>query len=380
MRPIQMVDLKRQYQKIKPQVDQAICRVLESTAFIQGEEVRLFAEELGDYLGGTEVIPCGNGTDALQIALMSLGLQSGDEVLTPSFTYIATVEVIALLGLQPVFVDVDPDYFTMDPSSLRSRISPRSRAIIPVHLYGQSAPMEEILDIAREHDLVVIEDNAQALGGRYRFSDGRQVSTGTMGQIGCTSFFPSKNLGAYGDGGALFTQDAEKAQQLRMIANHGQRQRYVHEIIGCNSRLDSLQAAILRVKLPHLEEYGQARKKAAAYYNKALQDLDGVQCPQVANYADHVFHQYTLKLDGYDRSRVQAFMAEKGIPTMVYYPIACHRQPMLVPLIKKGSPPLPVTEKLSEQVLSLPIHTEMEEEELDWICQNLKMALAQNQR
>ncbi len=372
-----MVDLKRQYQKIKPGIDQALSRVIETTAFIQGEEVRLFARELGDYLGGVEVIPCGNGTDALQIALMSLGLKPGDEVLSPSFTYIATVEVIALLGLQPVFVDVDPDYFTMDPESLKSRISPKTKAIIPVHLYGQSAPMEEILSIAAEHGLAVVEDNAQALGGSYRFSDGRVAKTGTMGNIGCTSFFPSKNLGAYGDGGALFTRDTDKARQLNMIANHGQRQRYHHEIIGCNSRLDSMQAAILRVKLPHLDEYSQARKKAAAYYDQALAGIAGLQCPRVAPYADHVYHQYTLKLEGYDRDKVQANLAEKGIPTMIYYPIACHRQPMLEE-IQNSPAQVPVTEILSRQVISLPMHTELDEEELEWICRNLRQALDQN--
>lgn len=372
-----MVDLSRQYQKIKTEVDQAMARVIQSTAFIGGEDVRQFATELGEYLGGAEVIPCGNGTDALQIALMSLGLRPGDEVLTPSFTYIATVEVIALLGLKPVFVDVDPDYFTMDPQSLKSQITPRSRAIIPVHLYGQSAPMEEIQQLASEHQLTIIEDNAQALGGRYRYANGRWARTGTMGEIGCTSFFPSKNLGAYGDGGAMFTRDPNRAALLSMIANHGQKKRYFHEVVGCNSRLDSIQAAILRVKLRHLDEYNQARKEVAAYYDQAFSSLDGITTPRRAPYADHVFHQYTIKLEGYDRAGVQAYMADKGVPTMIYYPIACHKQPMLA-AFQPDRAVLPITEALSGQVLSLPIHTELRGEELDFIRKTFIDALSQN--
>lgn len=372
-----MVDLSRQYQKIKTEVDQAMARVIQSTAFIGGEDVRQFATELGEYLGGAEVIPCGNGTDALQIALMSLGLRPGDEVLTPSFTYIATVEVIALLGLKPVFVDVDPDYFTMDPQSLKSQITPRSRAIIPVHLYGQSAPMEEIQQLASEHQLTIIEDNAQALGGRYRYGNGRWARTGTMGEIGCTSFFPSKNLGAYGDGGAMFTRDPNRAALLSMIANHGQKKRYFHEVVGCNSRLDSIQAAILRVKLRHLDEYNQARKEVAAYYDQAFSSLDGITTPRRAPYADHVFHQYTIKLEGYDRAGVQAYMADKGVPTMIYYPIACHKQPMLA-AFQPDRAVLPITEALSGQVLSLPIHTELRGEELDFIRKTFIDALSQN--
>ncbi len=372
-----MVDLSRQYQKIKTEVDQAMARVIQSTAFIGGEDVRQFATELGEYLGGAEVIPCGNGTDALQIALMSLGLRPGDEVLTPSFTYIATVEVIALLGLKPVFVDVDPDYFTMDPQSLKSQITPRSRAIIPVHLYGQSAPMEEIQQLANEHQLTIIEDNAQALGGRYRYANGRWARTGTMGEIGCTSFFPSKNLGAYGDGGAMFTRDPNRAALLSMIANHGQKKRYYHEVVGCNSRLDSIQAAILRVKLRHLDEYNQARKEVAAYYDQAFSSLDGITTPRRAPYADHVFHQYTIKLEGYDRAGVQAYMADKGVPTMIYYPIACHKQPMLA-AFQPDRAVLPITEALSGQVLSLPIHTELRGEELDFIRKTFIDALSQN--
>ncbi len=301
MRPIQMVDLKGQYSRIKAEVDQAIQSVLESTAFINGKAVVDFSSGLEKYLGINHVIPCANGTDALQIALMGLGLEPGDEVITPSFTFIATTEVVALLRLKPVFADVDPKTFCMDPSSLEKQITKKTKAIVPVHLYGQSSPMKEIMDLAHQYGLKVIEDNAQAIGGDYIYPDGKTCKTGTMGTIGTTSFFPSKNLGAYGDGGALFTNDAELANTFKIIANHGQVKRYYHELVGCNSRLDTLQAAILNVKLPLLDEYINQRRAAANYYDRAISGNPKIRVPYRAPYSRHVFHQYTLILKGADR-------------------------------------------------------------------------------
>ncbi len=371
MRPIQMVDTRTQYHRIKTEVNQAVLDVLESSAFIQGKPVQLFAEELSAYLGVDHVIPCANGTDALQIAMMALGLKPGDEVITPSFTYIATTEVIALLRLTPVFVEVDPHTFCMDPASLRTAITPRTKAIVPVHLYGHAAPMTEILEIAREHRLFVIEDNAQAIGAEYTFTDGRIAKTGTMGHIGCTSFYPSKNLGAYGDGGAIFTADAVLAEKLRMIANHGQRKRYYHEIVGCNSRLDSVQAAILRIKLKHLDEYNAARRTVATYYDKAFAGHPSITTPFQAPYSKHVFHQYTLKLtSGIDRDGLVSFLAERGTPSMIYYPVPGHRQPMFEEF-GTASLNMPVTDALTTSVISLPIHTEMEEEQLAFIVRSV---------
>lgn len=370
MRPIQMVDLKRQYEKIKTEVDTALGQVLDSTAFINGPDVGLFADELARYLDVRHVIPCANGTDALQIALMALGLRPGDEVITPSFTFIATVEVVALLGLKPVFVDVDPSSFTMDPESVRAAITEKTRAIIPVHLYGQSADMETILAIAQEHSLFVIEDNAQAIGGHYTFSDGTKKANGTMGHIGTTSFFPSKNLGCYGDGGAIFTQDEALYEKMKMIANHGQKVRYRHEIVGCNSRLDAMQAAVLRIKLRHLDDYCKARREAAAHYDRAFAGHPYITVPHRKDDSYHVFHQYTLKIEKADRDEVQKRLAEKGIPSMIYYPIPCHKQKMFETL-GGASFSLPITDHLNERVLSLPIHTELETEELDYICQHV---------
>lgn len=370
MMPLQMVDLKRQYQKIKPEVDAALQRVLESAAFIGGPDVREFAKELAAYLGVKHVIPCANGTDALQIALMALGLKPGDEVITPSFTYIATVEVVALLGLKPVFVDVDADTFTVNLDAVKNAITPKTKAIIPVHLYGQCADMEPLLALAKEHNIPVIEDNAQAIGGNYTFSDGRTVKTGSMGIIGCTSFFPSKNLGCYGDGGAMFTNDDALAEKLKMIANHGQNVRYYHEMVGCNSRLDTMQAAVLRIKLRHLDEYCDARSAAADYYDNAFAGNDRIVTPFRAPYNKHVFHQYTLQLKGVDRDAVVSGLAEKGIPSMIYYPVPSHKQNMLKSFVDADLE-LPTTDMLNKCVFSLPIHTELTEEELKFITEGV---------
>ncbi|MBM3412171.1 MAG: DegT/DnrJ/EryC1/StrS family aminotransferase [Bacteroidetes bacterium] len=363
MRPIQMVDTKTQYLRIKQEVDDAIQQVMESSAFINGPAVAAFAQSLSTYLNVKHVIPCANGTDALQIAMMALDLQPGDEVITPSFTYIATTEVIGLLRLKPVFVEVDQHTFCMDPASLRKAITPRTKAIVPVHLYGQSAPMEEILQIAKEHNLFVIEDNAQAIGGQYQFSDGVKKMTGTMGHIGCTSFYPSKNLGAFGDGGAIFTNDDALANRITMIANHGQSKRYYHDVVGCNSRLDAIQAALLSVKLKYLDSYNLARKTAADFYDQAFASCASLTTPYRAPYAKHVFHQYTLLLEGVDRDQLAAFLSERKIPSMIYYPVPGHRQKMFG-LSGTSLPDLPVTDWLTERVFSLPIHTELDQEQL----------------
>lgn len=370
MQHLQMVDLKRQYHKIKSEIDTAVLNVIESTAFINGPDVNHFATELAAYLDVKHVIPCANGTDALQIALMALGLQPGDEVITASYTYIATVEVVALLRLTPVFVDVDADTFTMNIDSVRKAITPKTRAIIPVHLYGQSVDMEPLLALAKEHNIPIIEDNAQAIGGTYTFKDGTVKKTGAMGIIGCTSFFPSKNLGGYGDGGAIFTNDDALAETLKMIANHGQKTRYYHEMVGCNSRLDSIQAAILRIKLRHLDEYCSARRIAADYYDKAFKNNPKIVTPYRAPYSYHVFHQYTLQMKNVDRDVLQKKLAERNIPSMIYYPVPCHKQNMLKEY-GTASLSLPVTDMLQDCVISLPIHTELTEEELSYITKNL---------
>ena len=366
MRPIQMVDLKQQYHKIKSEVDEAVIGVLESSAFINGKPVQDFAKNLSAYLGVKHVIPCANGTDALQIAMMALNLQPGDEVITPSFTYIATTEVIALLRLTPVFVEVDSKTFCMDPASLEKAITPKTKAIVPVHLYGHAAPMDEIMAIAKKHKLVVIEDNAQAIGGDYTSVDGVKKKTGTIGDIGTTSFFPSKNLGGYGDGGAIFTNSDELADKMKMIANHGQRIRYYHDMIGCNSRLDTLQAAVLNIKLKHLDEYIAARLTVANGYDKAFANNPKITTPVRAAYCNHVFHQYTLQLEGVSRDGLNEFLAKHGIPSMIYYPVPGHRQKMFEHF-NTAFVPMPVTDWLTERVISLPIHTEMDEEQLNFI-------------
>lgn len=369
MKKIQMVDLVSQYQKIKSEVDHAILRVLESAQFINGPEVKAFQSDLESYLGVRHVIPCANGTDALQISLMALGLQPGDEVLTPSFTFIATTEVIALLQLKPVFVDVDKDTFCIDTTKIEELITEKTKAIIPVHLYGQAANMDAIMAIATKYKLCVIEDNAQAIGGDYHFSS-RDVKNGTIGDIGCTSFFPSKNLGGYGDGGALFTNDDALAEKIRMIVNHGQSKRYYHDIVGCNSRLDSIQAAVLRIKLRELDTYIDARRKVADYYDSRLKEISGITIPIRAQDSRHVFHQYTIKLEGIDRDGLNAYLAEREIPSMIYYPVPAHKQKMFAAFGSSESN-LPNTDWLGERVLSLPIHTEMEQEQLDYICSSI---------
>ena len=370
MRPIQMVDTRTQYHKIKPEVDKAVVDVMESTAFINGKPVREFSNNLSSYLGVKYTIPCANGTDALQIAMMALGLQPGDEVITPSFTYIATTEVIALLKLAPVFVEVDAQTFCMDPVALEKAITPKTKAIVPVHLYGHAAPMEEILAIAKKYDLYVIEDNAQAIGCDYIFSDGVKKKTGTIGHIGTTSFYPAKNLGAFGDGGAIFTNDDSLAEKMKMIANHGQSKRYYHDIVGCNSRLDTIQAAILDIKLKHLDEYIAARRIAADYYDKAFAGNPTIKTPFRAAYSNHAFHQYTIVLEGVDRDGLNQFLAENKIPSMLYYPVPGHKQKMFAEF-NVASQEMPVTDWLTERVISLPIHTELDEEQLNFIAKQV---------
>lgn len=370
MRPIQMVDLKTQYQKIKTEIDTAVIDVLESSAFINGKPVQQFAENLSKYLDVKHVIPCANGTDALQIAMMALGLQPGDEVITPSFTYIATTEVVALLRLKPVFVEVDAKTFCMDPESLRKAITSKTKAVVPVHLYGQAANMEAIMQIANEHNLAVIEDNAQAIGADYTFSNGTKKKTGTIGTIGTTSFFPSKNLGAYGDGGAIFTNDDALAAQMKMVANHGQSKRYYHDVVGCNSRLDTVQAAILNIKLRELDNYIDARRKAADYYDAAFANNAKITTPFRAAYSKHVFHQYTLVLDGVNRDGLNEYLASKQIPSMIYYPVPGHKQKMF-DAFNLPDVELKTTDWLTERVISLPIHTELDEEQLSYISSSV---------
>jgi UDP-2-acetamido-2-deoxy-ribo-hexuluronate aminotransferase len=370
MQGIELVDLRSQYLKIKDEVDKAVLNVIDTTAFINGPDVKHFKEELQAYLNVKHVIPCANGTDALQIALMALGLKPGDEVLTPSFTYIATAEIIALLQLKPIFVEVDTDTFTIDVENARQKITPKTKAIIPVHLYGQCADMTAIMNLAKEHNIFVVEDTAQALGSFFTGADGKKHRAGCIGDIGTTSFFPSKNLGGYGDGGAMMTNDDDLALKLKMIANHGQSKKYHHDSIGCNSRLDTIQAAILRIKLRYLDSYIDARVKAANFYNIAFKDLAQITTPYTADYSDHGFHQYTIKLEGVDRSKLQAYLADKGIPSNVYYPVPVHLQKGYAGYgMKEGD--LPTTESLTAQVLSLPIHTELTTDQLEYITKNI---------
>lgn len=366
MKPIQMVDTKSQYLKIKEAVDHSIHEVLDSAMYIGGKVVNDFSTALNNYHGSGFTIPCANGTDALQIAMMALDLQPGDEVITPSFTYIATTEVVALLKLTPVFVEVDPKTFCIDPESVKKAITNKTKAIVPVHLYGHAAPMEEILTIAKENNLFVIEDNAQGIGCDYTFSNGTTKKTGTMGHIGCTSFYPSKNLGAYGDGGAMFTNDADLAEKLRMIANHGQQKRYHHDIVGCNSRLDAIQAAILNVKLKELDNYIIARRNAAKFYDQAFANHPKITTPFVAPYSNHVYHQYTLQLQGVDRDALCTYLAEKKIPSMIYYPVPGHKQKVFESF-GLSNVNLEITDLLTTKVISLPMHTELDVEQLNYI-------------
>lgn len=366
MRPIQMVDTRTQYHRIKSQVDSAVIEVMESSAFINGKIVHDLASKLSAYLGVKYGITCANGTDALQIAMMALDLQPGDEVITPSFTYIATTEVIALLRLTPVFVEVDERTFCMDPVSVERAISSKTKAIVPVHLYGHPAAMEEILAIAKKHGLHVIEDNAQAMGAEYIYKDGTQKKTGSMGIISCTSFYPSKNLGAFGDGGALFTDDEKIAEKIRMIANHGQSKQYYHDLVGCNSRLDSIQAAILDVKLKYLDEYIENRRKAADEYDRLLAENSGITVPYRAGYANHAFHQYTIRLKGANRDELKKYLADHDIPSMIYYPVPGHKQKMFEQF-NVSSLQLPVTDGLCSTVISLPMHSELETDQIEFI-------------
>lgn len=374
MNKIQMVDLKGQYMKIKPEVDAAIQEVIDNTAFINGPVVKEFAQNLSEYMGGCHVITCANGTDALQIALMALDLKPGDEVIVPAFTYVASAEVIGLLGLTPVMVDVDYETFNVTVENIKKALSDKTKAIIPVHLFGQSCDMEPILQFAKEHNLYVIEDNAQAIGAEYTFSDGHKEKTGTMGTIGCTSFFPSKNLGCYGDGGAIFCKDDALAEKLHMIANHGQKVKYHHSVIGCNSRLDSIQAAILNVKLKHLDEYGKARHAAASYYTEKLKAFDPEQkyfiTPKELEQSTHVYHQYTLKIKNGKRDALKQFLADKGIPSMVYYPLPLQEQEAFKP-ITRAAEDLNVSKDIAYSVLSLPIHTELTPEIQDNVIETV---------
>ena len=370
MKDIKMVDLKGQHQKIKKEIDTEISKVIESTAFINGSIVNEFAHDFEEYLKVKHVIPCANGTDALQVAMMALDLKPGDEVISPDFTFVATVETIALLRLKPKLIDVDPDTFTIDPKKIEKSITKNTKAIIPVHLYGQCANMEEILKLAEKYNLAIIEDTAQATGTDYIFNNGEKKKAGTNGDLGCTSFFPSKNLGAYGDGGALFTNDDELAEKLRYIVNHGMKARYYHDFIGVNSRLDSIQAAVLKVKLKYLDEYSKARQKVANQYDYAFKMHEKLSVPVNAPWSTHTYHQYTLKLKNVDRDQVQKKLAEKAIPAMIYYPVPIHRQKAYASEEYLESE-FVATNELSQTVLSLPIHTEMEGDQIDYITDNL---------
>ena len=369
-----MVDLQTQYQHIKADIDRGIQAVIDSAAFIKGPAVKTFQEHLEHYTGAQHVIPVGNGTDALQIALMALGLQPGDEVITPTFTFIATAEVVALLGLKPVVVDVDWDTMNISVDAIRRAITPRTKVIVPVHLFGQCADMDAIMAIAHEHNLYVVEDSCQAIGAKYTHSDGQVKQASTIGHIGCTSFFPSKNLGCYGDGGAIFTNDQALADKMRAIANHGMVVRYHHDTVGVNSRLDSIQAAVLDAKLPHLDEYIAARQRAAAYYDKALGHHPNILVPARTPYSTHVFHQYTLRLLEVNRDALREALAHKDIPAMIYYPIPLHLQKAYQdPRYQAGD--FPVAERLAACVLSLPMHTELDDEQLAYITQNVLEAI-----
>jgi len=366
-----MVDVRTQYLNIKQEVDAAIQEVIDSCAFINGPAVKSFASELSSYLNVKSVIPCANGTDALQIAMMALGLKPGDQVMVPAFTYVATAEVIALLGLIPVMVEVDPKSCNLTAEIVENALTPEIKAVVPVHLYGQGADMEGIMKLSQKHGFFVIEDNAQSIGADFIFSDGTRKKLGTIGHIGTTSFYPSKNLGAYGDGGAIFTNDEELGERIRMVANHGQSKKYVHDTIGCNSRLDSIQAALLSVKLKHLDDYCAARNKVANFYDDRLSKLEQLNIPSRVEYSNHVFHQYTLQINDGKRDELKKYLSEKGIPTMVYYPIPLYKQAAFASYYE-GKDPMSVTEELCQSVLSLPMHTEMQTDVLEYICETIE--------
>jgi UDP-2-acetamido-2-deoxy-ribo-hexuluronate aminotransferase len=370
MMKIEMVDLIGQYAHIQQEVDDAILDAIREAQFINGPQVVAFAGELSQYLDGAHVIPCANGTDALQIAMMALDLEPGDEVIVPAFTYVATAEVIGLLQLKPIMVDVDPDSFNITAETIRPAITSKTKAIVPVHLFGQCADMESILALAKENGLYVIEDTAQAIGASYTFKDGTTMKAGTMGHIGCTSFFPSKNLGCYGDGGAIYTKDSDLASRLRMIANHGQVKKYVHKYIGVNSRLDTLQAAILRIKLRHLEDYSAARNVAATKYDKLLLGIDGLFTPVRQSNSTHVFHQYTMKVAGGKRDSLKKHLEQAGIPAMIYYPIPLNKQEAYQ-AIGRVEGDLVVTQDLCASVLSIPMHTELKDEQINFITETI---------
>jgi dTDP-4-amino-4,6-dideoxygalactose transaminase len=371
MQHIKMVDLRSQYLRLRPELDAAIESVLEATDFIQGQALHAFEKELSAYVGGVQVISCGNGTDALQLTMMALGFEPGDEIIVPVHTYVATAEVIALLKLVPVFVDVDPDTFTVDVKQAADKITHRTVAIVPVHLYGQCANMDEVVALADKHKLIVIEDAAQSLGAWHHSAAGPSIRAGAIGKVGTTSFFPSKNLGAFGDGGAIFTRDLDLALRLRMLANHGQQVKYRHDIVGVNSRLDTLQAAILRVKLKYLDDFEARRRAVADYYDAHLSDIAQVKLPYRAPWSTHVFHQYTLVVPAGVRDTLKEYLSKLGVPTMIYYPIPLHQQPAFQPFNTKKET-FAVAEKLSASVISLPIHTEMEPGQLSYICSSIR--------
>jgi len=371
VRNLQMVDLKSQYHQIKDQIDLAVIECIESTAFINGPAVKEFQTDLELYLGVKHVIPCANGTDSLQIAMMALELQPGDEVICPAFTYVATAEVIGLLGLTPVMVEVDPNTFNITAEHIEKAITPKTKAIVPVHLYGQCCDMEPIMQLASKYNLFVIEDNAQAIGADYTFSDGSKTKTGTIGHIGSTSFFPSKNLGCYGDGGALMTNDDHLAQKMRMIANHGQEKKYYHKVLGCNSRLDTIQAAILKVKLNYLDQYSSARNKMASYYDAVFSSINELEVPARQHNSSHVCHQYTMKVKNGKRDALQKYLAEKGIPSMIYYPLPLYKQEAFQQFVSPDFK-LEITEQLCEEVLSLPVHTEINFEDMEYVCNSIQ--------
>ncbi len=370
MEHIQMVDLQAQYTSLKQEMDSRLIACIESGSFIQGEEVKTFEADFGKYLENSHIISCANGTDALQIALMALDLQQGDEIIVPSFTFVASVEVIALLGLKPIVVDIDERTFLMKTEDIEASLSPRTKAIIPVHLFGQCVNMKALMAIAKVRELFIIEDNAQAIGAKCLIQGDQYKMAGTIGHIGCTSFYPSKNLGCYGDGGAIMTHDLQIAQQIRMVANHGMQRRYHHDVIGVNSRLDSMQAAVLNVKLPHLDSYNIARRKVADQYDERLKNISGILIPQRVTWSDHVFHQYTIRVREGRRDALQTYLASHQVPSMIYYPVPMHEQAAFSKVVRRRVPLLN-TERVSKEVLSLPMHPDLSIDQMDYICEKI---------